>query len=301
MPSSTAKVGRWRSRAAQETYVEAYRAVLRTIPEPARSLDVDTEFGSVRAYEWTSSAQGSPVLLLPGRVSGAPMWAENLADWIGQRTIYAVDAIGDAGLSTQTRPLTSFDDQAEWIAQTITGLGLERVQSVGHSFGGANATIHALRHPEQVASLTLLEPVMVLRPPPVSSFFWATITQLPLPPTWKDHALAELGGVTVDQVRERTPLAVMIDSGTAGYRAALPTPRMLSDQEWRSLTMPLRADFAATKSLAGGSAAAARLRRLRPDATVELWPKATHSLPMQERETLGPLLLAFWRDGVDQP
>jgi pimeloyl-ACP methyl ester carboxylesterase len=300
VPTSTAKLGRWRSRAAQEAYVEAYQAVLRTIPEPTRSLELETDFGTVRAYEWTAPAPGAPVLLLPGRASGAPMWAENLPDWIGQRTIYAVDAIGDAGLTKQTKPLNSFDDQAEWIAQTITALGLERVQSVGHSFGGANATIHALRHPEQVASLTLLEPVMVLRRPPVSSLFWATITQLPFPQAWKDRALAELGGVSVDDVRERTPMSVMIDNGTAGYRATLPTPRMLTDQEWRSLPMPLRVDLAGTRSLAGGAVAAERLRRLCPDATVELWPKATHSLPMQEREALAPALLAFWRSENDQ-
>ncbi|WP_217428418.1 alpha/beta fold hydrolase [Microlunatus speluncae] len=288
MPTSSAKIGRWRSSAAREAYVEAYQTVLRTLPEPTRTLDVETEFGSVRAYEWEGTASGPPVLLLPGRASGAPMWAENLSDWIGQRTIYAIDAIGDAGLSVQTRPFANSDDQAEWIAQTITGLGVDKVHSVGHSFGGAIATIHALRHPEQVATLALLEPVLVLRPPPVSSLFWATITQLPLPRSWKDRALAELGGVTVEEVRVRTPLSIMIDHGSSGYRAVLPTPRMLTDQEWRSLPMPLRADFAGTKSLAGGTKAAERLRSLRPDATVELWPNASHSLPMQERAAWHP-------------
>ncbi len=294
MSPSAAKIGRWRSRDAQDAYVDAYQAVLRTLPDPARTLDVETEFGTVRAYEWAASAAGPPVLLLPGRASGVPMWAENLPHWIGRRTIFAVDAIGDAGLSTQTKPLATSDDQAAWISQLITGLGVERVHSVGHSFGGAIATLHALRHPEQVATLALLEPVLVLRPPPVSSLLWATVTQLPLPRNWKDRALAELGGVSVEEVRVRTPLSIMIDRGTSGFRAALPTPRMLTDEEWRSLPVPLRVDIAGTKSLAGGSRAADRIRTLRPDATVEFWPTATHSLPMQENAAIGPALLDLW-------
>lgn len=300
MSTSSAKLGRWRSLDARDAYADAYQAVLETIPSPTRTLDISTSFGTVRAYEWAAPTAGPPVFLLPGRASGAPMWVENLSDWIGRRTIYAVDALGDAGLSTQTMPLTTYDDQATWISQTITELGLDRVQSVGHSFGGATAAIHALRHPEQVATLTLLEPVLVLRPPPVSSLVWATITQLPLPQSWKDRALAELGGVTVAEVRERTPLAVMIDHGSAGFRAVLPTPRTLTDQEWRSLTMPLRVDIAGTRSLAGGAAAVERLRSLCPAAVVRLWPEATHSLPMQERKSLAPALLAFWHTADDR-
>lgn len=59
--------------------------------------------------------------------------------------------------------------------------------------------------------------------------------------------------------------------------------------------MPVRVDIAGTKSLAGGEAAATRLRTLLPSATITVWPNATHSLPMQERATLGPQLMEFWR------
>ncbi|MDO5681474.1 MAG: alpha/beta hydrolase, partial [Propionibacteriaceae bacterium] len=71
--------------------------------------------------------------------------------------------------------------------------------------------------------------------------------------------------------------------------------RRLTDEEWRGLVMPLRIDIAGAQSPAGGEKAVARVRTLRPDATVTLWPTATHSLPMQESATIGPALLEFWR------
>ena len=291
----TAAVGFWRTSEAERAYTQAYAEVMDALPVPGGVLDVTTAYGTIRALRWDGSEPGPPVVLLPGRSSGAPMWAENLPDWIGVRTVFALDPLGDAGMSSQRVPLASFEDEAEWISQTLAGLGVERAHIVGHSFGGSNAAILAVRHPEQLVTLTLLEPIIVVEQLPASAFFWATVTQLPVPQELKDRALAEIGGVTVEEVRERTPMSVLIDTASSHYSTALPLPRTLTDQEWQNLAMPVRADLAGTKSLAGGDAAASRLRRLLTTPEVTVWPNATHSLPMQERATLGPQLLEFWR------
>ncbi|MDO5682708.1 MAG: alpha/beta hydrolase, partial [Propionibacteriaceae bacterium] len=94
---------------------------------------------------------------------------------------------------------------------------MDRVHVVGHSFGGATAAMFALAHSEQTASLTLLEPVGVIEPISLGTFFWATLTLLPVPQSVKDRALAEIGGTTVEEVRERTLMSVMIDAATQGY------------------------------------------------------------------------------------
>lgn len=287
--------GYWRTHEAERAYAQAHADVMSAVPMPDGVLDVPTTYGTIRVLRWTGSEAGLPLVLLAGHSSGAPMWAENLPDWVGKRTVYALDPLGDAGMSSQRVPLASFEDQADWISQALRELDLERAHIVGHSFGGSNAAIFAVRHPEQVASLTLLEPIIVVEPLPAWAFFWATITQLPGPQDLKDRALAEIGGVTVEEVRERTPMSVLIDIASTHYSTALPLPRTLTDQEWQGLTMPVRVDLAGTNSLAGGTASASRLNRLLTDATVTVWPKATHSLPMQERTTLGPQLVEYWQ------
>lgn len=289
-------VGHWRTLAGEAAYERAYTELMASLPDPDGVLDVRTAYGTTRVVRWDGVEPGAPVVLLAGRSSGAPMWAENLPDWIGKRTVYALDPLGDAGMSSQRVPLGRFEDQADWISQTLTGLGVDRAHVVGHSFGGANAAILAVTHPERVVTLTLLEPVIVVQPLSASVFFWAALTQLPVPQAWKDRALAEIGGTTVEEVRERTPMSVLIDTATAEYSAAVPTPRTLTDDEWRTLTMPVRVDIAGRQSLAGGDEAASRLRTLLPGAAISVWPEATHSLPMQERATLDPQLLQFWRD-----
>ena len=114
------------------------------------------------------------------------------------------------------------------------------------------------------------------------------------PQSWQDRALAEIGGTTTDDVAERSPMSVMISEATQGYTAALPMPRTLTDDQWRSLTMPVRLDIGGESALAGGPGAAERVTRLVSQAEVTVWPGGTHSLPMDEADALGRELLDFW-------
>ena len=289
------QVGHWRTQEARSAYERAYRDVLAGLPAPDVTREVKTDYGIVHALVWNGPDDaGAPVLLMPGRSSGAPMWAENLPSWIGQRTVIALDPIGDAGLSAQSMPLGEPADQGAWVSQAIDWLGMNTVHVVGHSFGGATATELALAHPEQVASLTLLEPIMAASGMPASIYFWSTIAALPTPQSWQDRALAEIGGTTTDDVAERSPMSVMISEATQGYTAALPMPRTLTDDQWRSLTMPVRLDIGGESALAGGPGAAERVTRLVSQAEVTVWPGGTHSLPMDEADALGRELLDFW-------
>lgn len=294
-----AQVGRWDSVTGELAYVAAYDKVWADLPAPTSTRDVRTSYGVVRVYGWhrPEVAGRVPVLLLPGRSSGSPMWAENLPGLIEGRPVYAMDPLGDAGRSVQSTPLRSFVDIAQWVSEALRGLDIDRAHVVGHSFGGASAAALAVSHPDDIASLTLLEPAMTFRHFPLSVFVWAAVLQLPTPQSWRDKALAEIGGTTVDEVRKRTPMSDMIDLGSRHYRAELPMPSVLTDDEIRAWTFPVYVGIAADSSLAGGADAAARVSALLPtDAThaVKVWPHTTHSLPMQVSGELNRELLAFW-------
>ena len=81
------RVGQFRGEAERDAYLDAYTEAFTRMPTPTRTLDVRTSFGTVRAYEWANpAATGDPVVLLPGRGSGVPMWSENLPSLRARRT-----------------------------------------------------------------------------------------------------------------------------------------------------------------------------------------------------------------------
>lgn len=245
-------------------------------------------------YEWSTpdNQDTIPVVLVPGRSSGVPMWSANLEGFTQTRRVLGFDALGDAGMSIQAAPLLSFEDQAAWIDQVLDQIAPHGVHLVGHSFGGATAATYARLHPERVHSLTLLEPVFTFGYPPLSMLWWATAASLPaLPDPVREHALSKIAGGPYD---DTDPIAAMIEAGTTHFSAELPTPSPLSDEQARQLTMPVYVAIAGQDSLAGGQGAADRAHDTLPDGTVQVWQNATHSLPMQEAGPLGIFLEQFW-------
>jgi pimeloyl-ACP methyl ester carboxylesterase len=300
-------VGHWRSEAGRRAYATTYAQAMTLLPRPTRSFDVPTPYGTVRVHAFgapttpTPAGQASagqapagqaPVVLLAGRTSGTPMWFANLADLATHRTVFAIDTLGDAGLSVQTRPLRDAEDQASWLDRTINAIGSPTVHLVGHSFGGSLATAYALRHPERIATLTLLEPVLVLQGLRWQVYWYGAVASLPMvPQRWRTRALAGLGGS--DDVDLDDPVARMIADGAAQYAAALPTPRRPSTRELAGLTMPVYVAVAEHSPIHDGRAAADVARTTLPDARVVLWPGTTHSLPMEVPTALDAELLAF--------
>ncbi|WP_240951965.1 alpha/beta hydrolase [Rhodococcus sp. BL-253-APC-6A1W] len=288
-------VGHFRDAEGREIYVETYDRAMSALPPPTATHDLATRFGSVRVYEWFSGgADGAvPVVLIPGMSSGVPMWAENLGTFLPHRRVLAFDALGDAGLSIQSVPLSSTEQQALWISEVLDELAPEGAHVVGHSFGGASAAAYAHRFPERVRSLTLLEPVFTFAYPPVRMLAWTMISTVPfLPESWHNTALGKVGGAEFDP---NDDMSKMIAAASEHFSAQLPTPSPLNDAALNSLVMPTYVAIAERDSLAGGRSAAERARRL-PDATVDIVPDTTHSLPMQAKDFLAVKLPEFWRD-----
>jgi pimeloyl-ACP methyl ester carboxylesterase len=287
-------LGNFRSSEGRRAYEASYAAALQRLPPPRRTMDVATGFGTVRVYEFapTRTPGATPAVLLPGRSSGAPMWASNLADLVTKRTVYAMDPLGDAGLSVQTRRIENGADQADWLDQAIAGLGSPAVHLVGHSFGGWLAANYAMRRPERVATLTLVEPVFVFQGLRWQVYVWSLPASLPfLPDRWRDRMLSEIGGT--EEVDRDDPLARMISDATQHFSAKLPLPERITDEQLRGLRMPVYAVLGARSSMHDAAAAVAVARACVKDVRAEVWPGASHSLPMEFPERLDREVLDF--------
>jgi pimeloyl-ACP methyl ester carboxylesterase len=287
-------LGHFRSAAGEQAYLAAYRQAMALLPTPHSTLDLETTFGRVRVYEFGAASAdraATPVVLLPGRTSGVPMWAYNLPDLAVARTTYALDALGDAGLSVQVRPIQDAADQADWLDQVMTQLPVRSIHLVGHSFGGWLAANYAVRHPERVQTLTLLDPVFVFRGLRWQLYFISLPASLPfLPRNWRTRMLSTIGGGPVDP---DDPMARMISEATEHYALKLPLPKRLTSTELRGLQMPVYAALAGRSAMHDAARAADVARAELPSPTIELWPDATHSLPMEQSAALDRTILAF--------
>ena len=85
----------------------------------------------------------------------------------------------------------------------------------------------------------------------------------------------------------------MISEATEHYAVKLPLPKHLTDNQLRGLHMPVYAALAGRSVMHNGARAADVARAEISDPTIELWPDATHSLPMEQAAALDLTILAF--------
>jgi pimeloyl-ACP methyl ester carboxylesterase len=114
-------------------------------------------------YEVVGS--GEPMLFIHGsHIADAlqPLVAEPALRRF-QRIRYHRRGLGGSTRSVEAGP-TSVAEQAEDAVGLLDHVGVDRAHVVGHSLGGAIALELAAQHPTRVASLVLLEPVLLTSP-----------------------------------------------------------------------------------------------------------------------------------------
>ncbi|MCX5209025.1 alpha/beta fold hydrolase [Kitasatospora sp. NBC_00240] len=139
-------------------FLAAYDAVLDAWPVPVERLDLPSAHGTTRVL-LCGPEDGEPLVLLNGGGTTATVWFANVAELSRTRRVHAVDRIGEPGRSVAgERPIRTAEDLHDWLDGVLDALGLGRTDLCGHSYGGWIALTYALRAPERVRRLVLLDP-----------------------------------------------------------------------------------------------------------------------------------------------
>ncbi|MFI9509178.1 alpha/beta fold hydrolase [Nocardia sp. NPDC052566] len=269
------KVGYFANRAGFEQFAAAYRDGMAQLPPRSETVAVQTSFGPVRGYRF-GDKDAIPVVLLSGRQASTPMWASNLPGLIAGHRVWSIDSIGEPGASTQRKPLVTPSDQAQWVAEALDGLGLERAHLLGVSIGGWLATQVAIHRPDRAASVTLLDPANTLAPITWKMIAISLGSVIPgLPMSIRHWLLSWIsGGAKAD---DSVPEARLIASAMRDFHSAQPTPTRPSAAELAAIKVPVLAIVAGRSIIHNAERAAAAARTI-PGAQVELWPDASHAI-----------------------
>ncbi|MFD0488539.1 alpha/beta fold hydrolase [Saccharopolyspora spinosporotrichia] len=137
---------------------EQYLAALEHWPVDNERLRVPTPEGETFVLA-CGPATASPLVLLHGSGGNSAQWMDRIAELAARFRVYAVDVIGEPGLSAASRPPAASDRYALWLEAVLDFLGVRSAAVMGSSLGGWLALDFATRRPERVRRLALSCPL----------------------------------------------------------------------------------------------------------------------------------------------
>jgi len=129
---------------------------------PCHKHFVDIGMGrNIWTLSFNTASRNMPLVLLHGMGTGAALWALNFRTLSTDRPVHAVDILG-FGRSSRTvfssDPVLAEMEFVESIEAWRKKMKLEMFVLLGHCLGGFLATSYAIRFPDRVRHLILVDP-----------------------------------------------------------------------------------------------------------------------------------------------
>ncbi len=275
------------SKAAASEIRARYRDLLTHWPVANTQLRVPTGQGETFVVA-CGSQDAPPLVLLHGSGSTAANWMSDAAVWSRRFRVYAVDMIGEPGLSAKSRPPLNSDAYAAWLDDVLRGLGVEKAAFVGASLGGWLALDYAARRPRRVERMALLCPAGIGR----QKYFVVKAAVYALLGSWGIRKVREM--VFGPPPRDLPPVARSLVELMAliqrDFRPRMVRFPLLSDADLRALTMPALVIVGGRDLTLDSRDTRRRLARTNPAVEVRVLPQAGHYIPGQTEVILDFLL-----------
>lgn len=278
----------YKSSQGERAVLERYRTILTRWPVPNQQLRVPTREGETFVIV-CGPEDAPPLLLLHGSMANSAMWMGDVAAWSTHFRTYAVDIIGDAGLSAPSRPPLDSDAHALWLDDVMQALSLTKASMVGVSLGGWLALDYATRRPERVESLVVLCPGGVGRQ---KIGFLFKLLPLRLLGQYGQRKASELvlGRGPANPSPALQYFMDFIALIHRNFRSRMVKLPLFSDEALRRLAMPVLAILGGKDVLIDSAETKRRLEKNVPNAQIRYDPAAGHFLGRQTDVVLEFLL-----------
>lgn len=268
----------YKSAEGERAVRERYLKFLTYWPVPNQQLRVPTREGET--FVVACGPEDAPALvLLHGASGNAAMWMADVAAWSQQYRVYAVDVIGDAGLSAPSRPRLASDAHALWLDDVLEGLNIQHASFLGLSNGGWLALDYATRRPERVESLVVLCPGGIVRAKNI------LLKALPflLLGKWGAQKVREMiiGRTPANASKAHQAFADFIALIFEHLRPRTERHPILRDDQLQRLEMPVMVILGGKDAIFDSAAIKQRVERTLPHAEIRYLAEAGHFIPGQ--------------------
>ena len=260
-----------------------YRSVLEQWPVPRTEHQISTCQGETFAVA-CGPEDAPPVVLLHGSQANSVAWMPDVPTWSQKFRLYAIDMIGEPGLSAPSRPDLAGEAHALWLDDVLSALGLSRAAFVGTSLGGWMALDYASRRPETVQALALICPSGIGR----QKNFLIKALPLLLLGSWGKYKMRELifGPAPKSIPDELRPFAELMDQIAEVVRPRVLNIPRLTDSQLQALHMPILAIVGGRDALLDSRDTRDRLQRNTPQADICFLENGYHYLPDQTERVM---------------
>jgi pimeloyl-ACP methyl ester carboxylesterase len=288
----------FRTPEGEARYLAAYDAALKLWPVPSDEIDIPTRFGTTHVVV-SGPNDAPPLVLLHGYMATSLMWSPNMVDFSQDYRVYAIDTMGQPGKSIPGEPIRHTADYVAWLTATLDALHVARVLLVGMSFGGWLALTYAVAAPERVQKLVLLSPGGLL--PIAREFSFRGMLMVFFPTRFTVSSFMRWAGFTdAPGYTEARRVLNLMYLGVKHFRMPSDTLRVaanpLSDDELRTLHVPVLLLMGANEVLCDAATALARARRLIPDFQGELVPRCRHDMCFSQHRIVDARVLYFLKE-----
>lgn len=268
----------YKSLSGERLIKDRYEEILRDWPTEHRREYVETRHGTTHVVV-SGKADKPPLVLLHGSGANSFRWMADLPTWVPHFEVFALDLLGEPGLSAQNRPPLDSAAYAEWLSDALDELNLGPVHLLGESLGGWMALDLAIRQPDRVASLTLICPAGIGKA--------RTLTMLKVLPylllgKWgsKKAMSIMLGKAAMKEMQDAAPqvteFMTLISKHFIYQRSPIP---IRTDSELKGLQMPVLLIMGEEDTMIDAQATRQRLAQNAGDATIHMLPDLGHLLP----------------------
>jgi len=285
----------FKSSELRDEFLKDYDQRAKSWPVLSETKMVDTSYGKT-IVRISGPAQAKPLILLHGAGANSLMWLNNVGALSAYFRTFAIDDLYGSGRSINTRKIKDSRDYVNWLNELFNALQLGNdISMMGASYGGWQISQYLLRFPERLHKIVLLAPAYTVLRLPAEALVRFLCPRL-LPSRFFGRSL--LFWLFEDWARkDKAAVEGMVQIGFLSSRCfktrRLPFMNVLSDNEWKSITIPTLFMVGENEKIYSARSAVKRLNTVAPQIKTEIIPNAGHDLISVQTELVNKKVLEF--------